>query len=111
MPRLTRRRAATASAGVCVLVLAATGSRAQGSILPAPIVTDSAVPFNGAFTAENTVDNTEAEFASAGQGVDTYVTYSFGAPQSFDKIVVINRNSPGQSDYIGDFNPAALPHS
>jgi hypothetical protein len=35
--------------------------------------------------------------------VDTYVTYSFGTPQSFDKIVVINRNSPNASDYIGDF--------
>jgi hypothetical protein len=103
MVRLTRRYAAVASAGVWALVLGATVPRAGGSILPAPVVTDSAVPFNGSFTAQNTLDNTEAEFASAGQGLDTYVTYSFGAPQSFDKIVVINRNSAGQSDYIGDF--------
>ena len=103
MARPSRRRAAVTSVGVCVLVLAATVGRARGSILPPPVVTDSAVPFNDTFAAQNTVDTTEAEYASAGQGLDTYVTYSFGTPQSFDKIVVINRNSPGQSDYIGDF--------
>jgi hypothetical protein len=103
MLRLTRRRVTLASRAVCALLLAGAGHSASGSVLPAPVVTDSAIPFNAAFGPQNTVDQTEADYASLGQGVDTYVTYSFGAPQSFDKIVVINRNSAGQSDYIGDF--------
>ncbi len=103
MLRLTRRHVTVASAVVCALVLAATAQRARGSILTAPIVTDSATPFSPAFAAQNAVDGTAADFASAGQGVDTFITFSFGAPQSFDKIVVINRDSGGQSDYIGDF--------
>ena len=78
-------------------------SPAGATILSAPTVTGSAPPFSAAFIPENTLDNTELEYASAGQGVNTFIEYSFGSPQTFDKIVVINRNSPGQSDLIGDF--------
>jgi hypothetical protein len=87
----------------CGLVLGAAGQRAGATVLPPPAITSAAPEFNGQFTAQNTVDGTEADYASAGQGVNTFIEYTFGSPQSFDKIVVINRNSGGQSDYIGDF--------
>ena len=88
---------------VCGLVLVAAGHRAGATVLPPPAITGAAPEFSGQFSAQNTVDGTEADYASAGQGVNTFIEYSFGSPQSFDKIVVINRNSGGQSDYIGDF--------
>ncbi len=36
---------------------------ATASILPSPIATGSAPPFNPSFAAANTVDNTELEYA------------------------------------------------
>lgn len=86
-----------------ILILSATAHWAGASILPAPTVTNSATPFNPSFGAENTVDQTQFEYASQSLGVDTFIEYSFGSPQTFDKIVVINRDSPGQSDLIGNF--------
>jgi hypothetical protein len=85
------------------MVLVVPISMAKATVLIAPSVTNSAPAFNPTFDANNSVDQTEADYASAGQGVDTFVEYSFGVPQSFDKIVVINRDSGGQSDLIGDF--------
>jgi len=89
---------------VCSVALAATAPFASAIVLPAPAAVDSATPFSPAFVAANTVDGTEAEFATAGLGADTFIEYSFGAPQSFDKIVVLNRDSPDPSDYIADFS-------
>jgi hypothetical protein len=86
-----------------LLACAAAAPVATATILAPPAVTNSAPPFNASFAAANTVDNTEFEYASMGQGVDTFLEYSFGTPQTFDRIVVMNRNSAGQSDYIGDF--------
>lgn len=76
---------------------------AGATVLPAPAVIDSAPPYSASYAASNSVDNTELDYASASQGVNTFLEYSFGAPATFDKIVVVNRNSPGQSDLIGDF--------
>jgi len=85
------------------LLLIATGPWASGIILQAPTVTSSATPFDASFNASNTVDGTDGEYASQGQGVNTFIEYSFGSPQTFDKIVVVNRDSPGQSDLIANF--------
>ena len=87
-----------------VLILSGTSPWAGGTVLPAPTATNSAPPFDPvAFAASNAVDNTDAEYASATRGVDTFLEFSFGSPQTFDKIVVLNRNSPAQSDLIADF--------
>ena len=77
--------------------------RAEATIVPAPTVTNSATPFNPSFAAANTVENTELEYASASLGADTFIEYSFGSPQTFDKIVVMNRNSPAPDDWIANF--------
>lgn len=79
------------------------GGEAQAIILISPAVTGSSPAFNPSFDAVNTVDNLAAEYASAGQGANTFVEYSFGTPRTFNRIVVINRDSPGQSDLIGNF--------
>src|SRR5687768_12736700 len=86
------------------LILSGTAHWAGGTVLPAPTATNSAPPFDPvAFAASNAVDNTDAEYASATQGVDTFLEFTFGSPQTFDKIVVLNRDSPGQSDLIANF--------
>lgn len=85
-----------------VLCIIAT-SPAYALIVGPPTVTGSAPRFNASFDAANTVDNTQLEYASQGQGLNTFIDYSFAGPTAFDKIVVINRDSPGQSDLIGDF--------
>ncbi len=88
-------------AGCAASVL--TAGAAQASILAAPTVVTSATPFNASYVAENTVNQGVAEYASQGQGLNTFVEYSFGSAVSFNRIVVINRDSGGQSDLIGNF--------
>ena len=85
------------------MLLTAPLSQSNASILPAPSVTNSATPFSGAFVATNTVDGTEFEYASQGLGADTFIEYSFGSPQTFDKVIVLNRNSPAPDDWIANF--------
>lgn len=95
-------RFSTGSACAAALVASLT-TQAQATILVAPAVTNSAPPFNASFAAANTVDGLVAEYASQGQGTNTFIEYTFPAPATFDSIVVINRDSPGNSDLIGDF--------
>lgn len=93
----------SAAALLIPLVLGTALSTVHATILPSPTVTNSATPFNPSFAASNAVDNTEFEYASQTFGVDTFLEFSFGTPQTFDKIVVLNRDSPGQSDLIANF--------
>ena len=101
----TRLRAAirTAALFLPLLLLGGTAPTSHATVVAPPVVVSSAPPFNATLNAANTVDQTEADYASAGQGANAFIEYSFASPQSFDKIVVINRNSAGQSDWIGDF--------
>src|SRR5687767_12601597 len=92
-----------AAAVACAVALGAAGRPAGAVVLPTPVVTAAAQEFSPQYTAQNAVDGTAADYASAGQGVNTFIDFSFGTPQSFDKIVVINRDSGGASDWIGDF--------
>ena len=100
LPNLGFRNSTTLLA---VLGLTATAQWASGTILSAPAVTDSAPAFSGQYAATNSVDETEADYASAGQGDATFLEYTFAVPQSFDKIIVLNRDSPASSDLIADF--------
>jgi hypothetical protein len=86
-----------------MLALGSTAQRASGTIVSSPTVTSSAQPFSPVYDAVNTLDGTEADYASAGLGDATFIEYSFGAAQTFDKIVVLNRDSPAQSDLIANF--------
>ncbi len=75
----------------------------KGTILASPVISNSAPPFNPAYAGSNALDNTEADYASQSQGANTFLEFSFGSPQTFDRIVVMNRDSGGFSDLIGDF--------
>jgi hypothetical protein len=75
----------------------------QATILSSPVVTNSAPAFNASFAASNTVDGNSTEYASQGQGTNTFLEFTFPAPATFDSIVVMNRDSAGFSDLIGNF--------
>src|SRR5687768_10508591 len=91
---------------ICVSILILSGSAqwAAATILSSPGVGVSSPPFDASFAKENAADNTEAEFASDGRGNATIIDFRFSSPQTFDKIVVINRDSSGQSDLIANFD-------
>src|SRR5688572_24314995 len=55
-----------------IVILGASTPSARATILPAPIVIDGSPAFSPAFAATNALDNTESEFASAGQGLDFF---------------------------------------
>jgi hypothetical protein len=88
---------------VLVLCLGATLEKVGADVLLAPTVVNSATPFSAAFPASNAVDQTQLDYASQGQAEDTFLEFSFGTLQTFDRIIVINRDSSNASDYIGNY--------
>jgi hypothetical protein len=89
---------------VCTaLIAAALTSAARATILSSPLVTNSATPFSPAFAAANVVDGNSTEYASQGQGTSTFLEFTFPAPATFSSIIVMNRDSAGMSDLIGNF--------
>lgn len=64
----------------------------HAAILANPSVTASAPAFSGAYVAGNMFDgNRDSEYASAGQGANTFVDMDFGAPVTMDRFFVITR--------------------
>ncbi len=78
-------------------------SSAAAAIVAAPTVTNEFTAFNPAFAGSNAVNGTEAEYASQGGGTNTFLEFTFAGPSNFNGIVVLNRDSGGMSDLIGDF--------
>src|SRR4029079_12977867 len=85
------------------LTIATLTTGVQATILSSPVVTNSAPAFNASFAASNAVDGNSTEYASQGQGTNTFLEFTFPAPATFDSIVVMNRDSAGFSDLIGNF--------
>lgn len=85
------------------LVLAASSMYAKAAILAPPTVTGSSPAFNGSFPASHAVDGTSNDYASASQGTNTFLEFTFAAPTTFDRIVVVNRNSFNGSDRIANY--------
>lgn len=81
----------------------ALASSAQATILSSPVVSNSSTPFNASFAAANVFDGNSTEYASLGAGNTTFLDFTFPAPATFDSIIVVNRDSAGQSDLIGNF--------
>jgi hypothetical protein len=89
-----------------LLAIAASGffaSSATAAIVATPTVTNSFTAFSAGFAASNTVDGTQAEYASQGGGTNTFLEFTFAGPTNFNGIVVMNRDSGGMSDLIGNF--------
>ncbi|HEX2748406.1 MAG TPA: discoidin domain-containing protein [Verrucomicrobiales bacterium] len=93
----------TRSALLTIAASAGLVSNTEATILSAPAVTNSAPAFNASFAAANTVDGNSTEYASAGQGTNTFLEFTFPGQTTFDSIVVMNRDSAGFSDLIGNF--------
>jgi hypothetical protein len=86
-----------------VLLSFAFVSSAHATILSSPVVSNSSTPFNASFAAANVFDGNSTEYASQGQGANTFLEFTFPAPATFSGIVVMNRDSAGFSDLIGNF--------
>lgn len=96
VPRFLRRIAVTATFAGSLPVV-------HAEILSPPNVTDSAPEYSGQYSVYNLFDNDATDYASLGSGVDTFLEFQFPAPETFDGIVVVNRDSPAGGDWIGDF--------
>lgn len=73
------------------------------AIISGVTVTDAATPFSAVFAAAKAVDGDSGEYASQTKGADTFLTFAFPAAQSVNRVVVVNRDSPATSDWIGNF--------
>lgn len=74
----------------------------QGAIVASPLVAAEAPAFGG-FPGSNAVNGNAAEYASNGQGANTFLEFFFNTPATFDTIVVVNRDSPDPSDWISNY--------
>lgn len=64
----------------------------RGAILANPSVTASATPFNPTYAASKLFDSDRAtEYASLGQGANTFVDMDFGSPVTVDRMFIITR--------------------
>ncbi len=76
---------------------------ANAAILEPPEIIDYAQEYPGNYVAFNVFDNERTDYASLGAGTDTFLVFQFPSPQTFDGIVVINRDSPAGQDRIAGF--------
>lgn len=76
---------------------------ARASILTGVTVTDSAPAHSAPYVAGNAVDGGAADYASANQGANTFITFAFPSAQAVNRVVVLNRDSPAASDLISSF--------
>ncbi len=80
-----------------------TAGSVQAAIVANPAVTNSAPAFSGAYVAGNLFDgNRDTEYASQGQGANTFVDMDFGAPVTVDRFFVVTRLN--NVDVVGEAN-------
>lgn len=91
-----RSRMQMVLAVLCVAGLS-TG-RVNAAVVGPPTASSSFTPFSGSFVASNSVNGNSAEYASANGGTNTFIEWTFGAPVKFDRVILINRNSPAGGD-------------
>ncbi len=60
--------------------------------LPTPTVIASAIPFSGSYVVANAFDrNVNTEYASQGQGANTYIDFDMGGPTSVGYVEILQR--------------------
>ena len=63
--------------------------------LPPPAIIDSAPAFPG-YAVDNVIDgNLVTDYASQGQGVNTYIDFDFGSPTAIGQVIVTDRTTSG----------------
>lgn len=95
-PRSLRRLAVVATLAGTVPIL-------NAEILTPPDITDSFTEYSGQYSVYNVFDNNAPDYASLRAGVDTFIEFQFPGPETFNAIVVVNRDSPAGGDWIGDY--------
>ena len=83
--------------GLAMGVLLVGSADVHAVILTAPTVTDCS-PVHGGFPGTNAVDGTAADYASYYQGTNTFLELDFGSSVTFDRVIMLNRNSPSPAD-------------
>lgn len=68
------------------------------TVLTAPVVTNGSTPFNGSFPLSNAVDGTSNDYASQGQGANTFLEMNFGSSVTMDRVIAVTRNSGAPDD-------------
>jgi hypothetical protein len=67
----------------------------HAEVLVNPTITSSAPAFSGSFSVDRIFDGEKtSEYASQGQGANTFIDFDFGAPITMDAFALVNRNSP-----------------
>ena len=88
---------------LCFAAAVSAVSTAHAVILSNPSVINSATPFSGAYTAANLFDgNRDSEYASQGQGANTFVDVDFGAAVTMDRFFLVTRLN--NVDVVGTAN-------
>lgn len=91
------RRSPLANVGIVFFLSSAIS---HGAVITNPTVINSATAFNGSFDAGNVFDGNQNQYASAGQGANTFIELDFGSTTTFDGFVNVTRNNT--ADIIGD---------
>jgi hypothetical protein len=64
----------------------------HAEVLVNPTITSSAPAFNGSFSVDRIFDGEKNfEYASQGQGANTFIDFDFGAPITMDAFALVNR--------------------
>ena len=88
---------------LCFAAAACAASTAHGVILSNPTVMGSAPAFSGAYVAANLFDgNRDTDYASAGQGANTFVDVDFGSAVTMDRFFLMTRFN--NVDVVGTAN-------
>jgi MYXO-CTERM domain-containing protein len=56
----------------------------------------------GGYTSANSVNGNVNEYASANAGVDTFLNFQWASAQTFDRVILVNRNSGFGGDLISN---------
>ncbi len=76
---------------------------AGAAILINPSITGASTHHSDPYLPGYVFDRDIADYASANQGVNTFLEFNFGTAVSFDTIVVVNRNTDAGSDWIANY--------
>ncbi len=67
-------------------------------VSPMPWTVSGYTAYNTSYAHRNAVTGTEADYASQGGGTNTYLDFDFVEPVTFDRIVMVQRDSPAAAD-------------
>ncbi|RYD32407.1 MAG: PEP-CTERM sorting domain-containing protein [Verrucomicrobiaceae bacterium] len=76
---------------------------AHAAVITGVTVTDSATAFSPDYSADKAVDGDTSDYASQNQGADTFLQFAFPGARQVNRVVVMNRDSPAEADWIGNF--------